>query len=196
MNVHGPNWRKRFVESLPKELAETITTTPVDFNFWGIGGSTKVDTVYTFPVGIFGNNGEIQSAEVEQDIHLLLSRDHQRELGIDILCDDTCNIRYFNVEGAPLLRTAHGHPALSLLDFHPDGHPGVQGQTADDAAVALITISDDEINYHCKKDSNLELDPVSTAHENDEKLVRAGLRAARPFISSHVVVASVRGFSA
>ena len=163
LTVHGRPWREKFVKELKLHHLEP-TVRAVNSRFRGIGGSTVVKEENTFPVGIFGNDGEITSAEVEQDAPLLLSRTHQRALGVNIYGDDTIDIENLGVTGESLKSaTAHGHPAISLLDFSDSGRPGLDTtsgvrQTEPKAQGAGI-----EVYYKCRAEFWTS-EPTDDAH--------------------------------
>ena len=130
--VHGRKWREDFTKTL-RSLGLTYDTRPTTGGIRGVGGSEEVNTIYRFPVGLHGVNGEIESIEVEQDIPLLLSNQLQRELGVTLSYGttdgnermDKIQIRELGVKSTPLCRTTGGHPYSSLLWFAPGGHPGL-----------------------------------------------------------------------
>ena len=57
----------------------------------------------------------------------MLSRELQAQMGMHIHCaTNTLDVDSINVQNYQLESTVqHKHPAISLLHFGPDGHPGV-----------------------------------------------------------------------
>ena len=101
LNVHGKPWRIRFVAEL-KALGLAVQDRRCNSSLKGIGGSTPIEFEYIFPIGILGQNGQIVSAEVENDIPLLMCRDHQRQLGLNLYADDTVDITALNITNTPI----------------------------------------------------------------------------------------------
>ena len=123
--MHGPQCKSRFVEGL-RALGLSHAEQPTTKSYTGIGGSMPASTVDRFPAGIFFNNGEMTSACIPQTIPMLISLHDQRTLGIRIdPVGEAVDVDAFGVKGEKLLYSQVGHPAISLLDFAPGGHPGI-----------------------------------------------------------------------
>ena len=90
MTVHGRPWRERFTAYLDTLGLKAVRRDAGTVSFKGVGGSERVTGAWTFPTGLYGSNGEITSLELEtQDVPMLISRAHQKLLGMDIHSDDT-----------------------------------------------------------------------------------------------------------
>ena len=115
--MHGKDWAEAFELELGK-LGLSCRRRPKHQSFRGVGGQIASDTVEVFPVGIHGVNGELHSAEASGALPLLLSRPFMEELQtvIDVGAR-TVSFKKLGIDGLPLIRTAKGHLAISLLDF-------------------------------------------------------------------------------
>ena len=69
------------------------------------------------------------------------------------LVDNTVDLDELGVAGYPLKETSHSkHPALSLLDFDSDGHPGLKEKSDEETDAtendALATATTDDIDHN------------------------------------------------
>ena len=101
----------------------TVKFFPGDRSVSGVGGATRSSQSALLPVGIFGNNGQIMSVEVEENIPMLMSRNMQKTLDVHHhMRDDKIDLLAIGVVGADVINSSHNHPCVSLLDF--DGQHG------------------------------------------------------------------------
>ena len=80
--MHGKAWREEFSRALVKDGQPPpieVPGKPVKCS--GIGETTGGST-WTFPTGIYGNNGQVSSLEVDSDIPMLWSYKLQGALDI------------------------------------------------------------------------------------------------------------------
>ena len=108
MTMHGAGWRVLLEEALAKRgLAPRRRA--VRQRFRGIGGTTISDEVVSFPVGIYGCSGQLESAEIAEDVPCLLSRHTQAKLGAQIyLRERRADFTQLGIYGVPLVETRNG----------------------------------------------------------------------------------------
>ena len=123
--MHGPSWRRQYEAALLQRGMPGGAVLPARLKFKGIGGSATCNETIDWPVGISTCNGQLRSAQVQQDVPLLLSRSSLRALGAHIHLDsETIDLDKLGAKDVKLVRTSGGHLAINLLDF--DGiHPGL-----------------------------------------------------------------------
>ena len=92
-----------FMDALAPVARDSVQRRPSKFKFTGIGGGASVKWTYVFPIGLFGNNGVLLSAEVENDIPLLISREYQKTLGLNIFSDGTVKIASLDISRRPIV---------------------------------------------------------------------------------------------
>ena len=132
--MHGRTWRRHFVAELDNRGLSYIQK-PSSQRFLGVGGSTKALSSDTFPIGIAGVNGEIESCCVPSLKHMLLSLPDQKRLGFHLhTVIETCDIDLRGVTDLKLRTTKKGHLAISLLDFEGGVHGGLSMHDNDEAA--------------------------------------------------------------
>ena len=167
--MHGTTWRKRFCMAL-EDFGLTAVCTPVTpMNLNGVGGIAISLEKLTFPVGVFGLDGEITSYEANdepepdepkpKEIPMLMSRGYQASLGCHIhVADRTIDVDAAGVKKQALIENSGGHDAISLTSFSKEGHPGIAelrlnhlsldadpvGQDSDDIDVAVTFEAFDE----------------------------------------------------
>eukprot|EP00959_Pyramimonas_sp_CCMP1952_P282835 5912347-Pyramimonas_sp.AAC.1 len=78
--MHGAPWRIRYEKELLDRKLKPIPRSQQTM-FRGVGGDAYSDTVYNMPAGIANNPFAIESAELDQDAPLLISKDTQSKLG-------------------------------------------------------------------------------------------------------------------
>jgi hypothetical protein len=144
--MHGKPWRLKLEEAL-KKFNLSPTREARESYFTGVGGRTTSVWAYKFPSALAGHCGEIESAEVEQDIPLLLSRQLQKFLKVKIdMGNGTCDIGSLGVVDKKLQYTAGGHPGISIVDFDPkQPHPWSLGIDSEAFHVVHGTACGDQI---------------------------------------------------
>ena len=98
----------------------------------------ELSACYVFPFGLHGVNGQITSYELalgpgQKEIPMLISNTVQHRLLLQISLGnggstpDTVCFKAWGDEVYKLERAPNGNPGSSLLQFDPEGHPGVSG---------------------------------------------------------------------
>ena len=115
--MNGSVWRERFEQAL-KERGLTGRPETETSTFRGVGGRVDSKEAVTWPVGIFGCNGELKASQVDGNIPPLLPRAVQGKLGAHVhLAERTIDFDVLGIKGAPLKLTRAGHLTASLLEF-------------------------------------------------------------------------------
>ena len=91
----------------------------------GIGGRAPVAQGVIFPIAIAGHVGEIISSEIDEDVPMLISHEHQAQMDMTIITRKyTIDIGSIGVHDLPLVSLpGSNHPTIDLLDFQGAEHP-------------------------------------------------------------------------
>ncbi len=120
MTMHGRQWRDEMERELEARGLKIEKRKCVQC-FRGIGGKTGSNLIVTFPAGIVGHTGVLESAEVEMALPMLLSRQTLTSSGAHLHLPETLvDFDVLGAKPAPLIPTSKDHLAISLLDYGPD----------------------------------------------------------------------------
>ena len=119
--MHAAKWRRRYLACL-HEFGLPHREEPTTQRFRCVGGSTTARSSDTYPCGIAGVNGEIESCLVPDKsgsrLPLPLSLFDLQRLWVHLhTVSMTVDFDALGVKNSPLIVTSKGHLAVILLDF-------------------------------------------------------------------------------
>jgi hypothetical protein len=102
--IHGEVWRKKFEEALSARNLQPSVKAKTQV-FRGVGGKITSKEVATFPVGVGGVQGQLDSAQTADNSPMLLSNSYLRSLGAVIdLENNTVDFTKIGVLGLAMRR--------------------------------------------------------------------------------------------